>query len=508
MNCLHLNHAFLGTPIASTKFKKGKYGMLMDSGINSDYHCPLIPITDNKTDHSCLKEVALNFYLEDGRHHRMVVEEGLRASDLCSLLILKFNLVRSYTWTIVEQFRDLEIERALEDHEEVLQMYIDSWNLCSCDRRFIVRQDFHKYQFFQNPERFYPLELVDLESQLDCPANSTVVTKIIVIQNMLHLGNSMPVVQSFLWFKDSTLNSWRKYFFRIEENILRFSIIPEKKDPKQMHSLLDLRNCDIFMPTGGKSKGSPTNFSFCIKSRSLERSTTDLKWFCCVNEKGRKCWIVALRLAKFGTKLRENYSETKSRRNSVDNSPLYLNIGEHRAITFDSLSCKKLQVAMDFTGQSSHVVQNSIELKAVAAVETMNRKQEASIVEAVQPSVQPTLEFGVSKLQPWFYSGMTREEATQLLTKYRTVNGVFLVRESNQNPGRFVLSYVFNKKTHHTEIYPIEEKNQLCYTLDGGKTKFYDLLQLVEFYQLNLGCLPTKLKHFFVHKPKRTQYPV
>ncbi|XP_076326902.1 growth factor receptor-bound protein 14-like isoform X7 [Tachypleus tridentatus] len=447
--------------LRSTKFKKGKYGMLMDSGINSDYHCPLIPITDNKTDHSCLKEVALNFYLEDGRHHRMVVEEGLRASDLCSLLILKFNLVRSYTWTIVEQFRDLEIERALEDHEEVLQMYIDSWNLCSCDRRFIVRQDFHKYQFFQNPERFYPLELVDLESQLDCPANSTVVTKIIVIQ-----------------------------------------------DPKQMHSLLDLRNCDIFMPTGGKSKGSPTNFSFCIKSRSLERSTTDLKWFCCVNEKGRKCWIVALRLAKFGTKLRENYSETKSRRNSVDNSPLYLNIGEHRAITFDSLSCKKLQVAMDFTGQSSHVVQNSIELKAVAAVETMNRKQEASIVEAVQPSVQPTLEFGVSKLQPWFYSGMTREEATQLLTKYRTVNGVFLVRESNQNPGRFVLSYVFNKKTHHTEIYPIEEKNQLCYTLDGGKTKFYDLLQLVEFYQLNLGCLPTKLKHFFVHKPKRTQYPV
>ncbi|XP_022245889.1 growth factor receptor-bound protein 14-like isoform X2 [Limulus polyphemus] len=479
----------------------------MDSGIDSEYRCPLIPVTDNKTDHSCLKEVALNFYLEDGRHHHMVVEEGLRASDLCSLLTLKFNLVRSNTWTIVEQFRDLEIERALEDHEEVFQMYTASWNLSSCDRRFIVRQDFHKYQFFQNPESFYPLELVDLESQLDCPAKSTVVTKIIVIQNMLHLGNSMPVVQSFLWFKDSTLNSWRKYFFRIEDNILSFSLIPGRKDPKQMRSLLDLRNCDIFMPIEGKSNGSTTNFSFCLKPRSLERSITDLKWFCCGTEKGRKCWIVALRLAKFGKRLRENYSETKSRRYSVDNSPLYLNIGEHHGITFDSLSCKQIQVAMDFRRKSGHVVQNSVELKAVAAVETKNRKQEASIVQAVQPPIQPTLEFGVPNLQPWFYSGMTREVATQLLTKYRTVDGVFLVRESHQNPGRFVLSYVFNQKMHHTEIYPMEEKNQLCYTLDGGKTKFYDLLQLVEFYQLNLGCLPTKLKHFFVHKPKRKQSP-
>ncbi len=32
----------------------------------------------------------------------------------------------------------------------------------------------------------------------------------------------------------------------------------------------------------------------------------------------------------------------------------------------------------------------------------------------------------------------------------------------------------------------------VVYSVDDGRTKFYDLLQLVEFYQLNAGTLPTR----------------
>ncbi|KAI4500774.1 hypothetical protein M0802_003985 [Mischocyttarus mexicanus] len=41
-----------------------------------------------------------------------------------------------------------------------------------------------------------------------------------------------------------------------------------------------------------------------------------------------------------------------------------------------------------------------------------------------------------------------------------------------------------------------ERRNCWLYTLDKGATKFYDLLQLVEFYQLNSGSLPTRLTHY------------
>ncbi|MEQ2215252.1 hypothetical protein XENOCAPTIV_029669, partial [Xenoophorus captivus] len=45
-------------------------------------------------------------------------------------------------------------------------------------------------------------------------------------------------------------------------------------------------------------------------------------------------------------------------------------------------------------------------------------------------------------------------------------------------------------------LYPIvEEDGQVFFSLDDGATKFTDLIHLVEFYQLNRGVLPCKLKH-------------
>lgn len=40
-----------------------------------------------------------------------------------------------------------------------------------------------------------------------------------------------------------------------------------------------------------------------------------------------------------------------------------------------------------------------------------------------------------------------------------------------------------------------EDDGQIFFTLDDGNTRFSDLIQLVDFYQLNKGVLPCKLKH-------------
>lgn len=77
---------------------------------------------------------------------------------------------------------------------------------------------------------------------------------------------------------------------------------------------------------------------------------------------------------------------------------------------------------------------------------------------------------------------------------------VFLVRESRSNPGAFVLTYKCGTKVLHAQITPILDpvREAHVFSLDSGVTKFYDLLQLVEFYQLNAGCLPTRLTHYVV----------
>lgn len=83
------------------------------------------------------------------------------------------------------------------------------------------------------------------------------------------------------------------------------------------------------------------------------------------------------------------------------------------------------------------------------------------------------------------------------------------MRDSRSNPGAFVLTYKCGGKVLHTQITPYLDpvRETHVYSLDQGFTKFYDLLQLVEFYQLNAGVLPTRLTHYVVQSPQGLNVP-
>lgn len=97
---------------------------------------------------------------------------------------------------------------------------------------------------------------------------------------------------------------------------------------------------------------------------------------------------------------------------------------------------------------------------------------------------------------PWLFPNMSREEACDRLGKYACLDGVFLVRTSHRNSGQYVLNVVHGNKVLHILIQQLEFDQSVCYSLDNGKTKFYDIQQLIEFHQLNNGGLPTKLRYF------------
>lgn len=108
------------------------------------------------------------------------------------------------------------------------------------------------------------------------------------------------------------------------------------------------------------------------------------------------------------------------------------------------------------------------------------------------------LDDGFHVLQPWFHRGLKRDIAAAIVRDHGSVDGVFLVRESKSNLGAYVLTYKYSEKVFHAQIQPVFDERCNCwlYTLDKGITRFYDLLQLIEFYQLNAGCLPTRLTHY------------
>ena len=76
-----------------------------------------------------------------------------------------------------------------------------------------------------------------------------------------------------------------------------------------------------------------------------------------------------------------------------------------------------------------------------------------------------------------------------------------MARESSVQGG-FVISYYFGSRVYHVPVMPQTNPttSAVTYSLDEGKTKFFDLLQCVEFYQLNKGSLNCKLTHYVVSR--------
>lgn len=251
--------------------------------------------------------------------------------------------------------------------------------------------------------------------------------------------------------------------------------------------MADLDDLNVYAVVNGrKLYGAPAEFSFCIKPSRKPVRSQDLKILCAENEQTRTCWTSAFRLFKHGKQLQCNYQLSKSAPRSPEGSRL----ADGKSKSEASL------VAMDFSGKAGgRVIQNPTEAQSAEREEGQAwRRREAlrcslpNLNSAARPS-------SIHKSQPWFHGGVSRKEAQRLIEKQGLVDGMFLIRESQQHAQCFVLSLCFKLKTKHYLVIPCEEGGRKYFTMDDGLTLFIDLLQLVEFHQINKGILPVCLKH-------------
>ncbi|KAK2525991.1 Grb14 [Columba guinea] len=236
-----------------------------------------------------------------------------------------------------------------------------------------------------------------------------------------------------------------KLYFR--KNYAKYEFFKNPLEPRHLQFFCEFSNSDMYMSlTGKKISGAPTNYGFCFKPNK-SGGTRDLKQLCADDEQTRTCWMTAIRLLKYGMQLYQNYMQPYQGRSGC--SPLNL--------TPMRRGCLRL---------NSH--------GSPVAMSNM----------------------AIHRSQSWFHHKISREEAQRLILQHGLVDGVFLVRDSQSNPKTFVLSLSHGLKIKHFQIVPLEDDGKLFYTLDDGHTRFTDLIQLVEFYQLNKGVLPCKLKHY------------
>lgn len=488
-------------------------------------------------------EEELVFHNEDNTYQTVVVVHKLRASDLCQILAMKNRVRKDCHWSIVEHWVDISLERVVEDHEDILQVYkhMESYPK-PIVKKFIFRKDFRKYEVFTDPQKFFPSEMVDLSGFPGTTAEDT--TSPESLQAMVEESEGCPTMCGQVWVRNANTLLWAKAYLLLKERKLYLSykvqvianflrhwndsgIEPmmydndaqlrfreEQSDWNQLKLFARVADSSVYTTLNAKKElRAPTEFGICIRTTDTESEpsfigdvTFDLRCIACETERSRSCWIAAMRLAKYGKQLRENYRAFKSKHSlNENNSPVFSGYGssEYSKHSVPSESIRS-RVAMDFTGSVGRIVEDPAEAQAIAESEAkiLYRKLRPN-ANLIPDRIDTTV--GIHTIQPWFHSKLTRDQATMLINKHGCVDGVFLVRESRSNPGIYVLTFKCSGKVIHSQIQPIMDsvRDTLCYSLDSGVTKFYDLLQLIEFYQLNAGCLPTRLTHYLVYNGPR-----
>ncbi|KAE8581042.1 hypothetical protein XENTR_v10024648 [Xenopus tropicalis] len=428
-----------------------------------------------------LQKRVIKVYGEDGTSRAIEVPNDMTARDVCQLLIMKNRYIDDHNWTMFEHLSHLNLERIIEDHESMIDIQ-SNWDMEE-DCRFCFRKYFAKYQFFKKPETFFPDSVVSCSNEVHDATVSKDMLKVFLSTS------AFPEVHSYLYMTEKGKKSWRKAFFILRRSGLYFSTKGTSKDPRHLQFFTDFHQSEAYMLLSGrKLYGAPTDYGFCLKPNKTGGSK-ELKLFCADNEESKICWVTAIRLFKHGMQIYQNYLRPQEQGDSSS-----LCFSPTRSISENSL------VAMDFSGQKSRVIENPTEALSIALQEGLlwRRKSSGRINchWTSTSSQNSSKNIAVHISQPWFHHQLSRDEAQKLILQQGLVDGVFILRDSQSTHKAFVLSMCHGQKVKHFQIVPVEEDGDHFFTLDNAQTKFTDLIQLVEFYKLNRGTLPCKLKHY------------
>uniref|UniRef100_A0A8C5EDC2 Growth factor receptor-bound protein 10-like n=1 Tax=Gouania willdenowi TaxID=441366 RepID=A0A8C5EDC2_GOUWI len=408
----------------------------------------------------------VKIFSEDGMGKVVEIPADMTAKDLCQFLVYKSHCVDDNTWALVEHHPLLGLERCLEDHELVVHVQASM----NSESRFLFRKNYAKYEFFRNPLTFFPEHMVAW-----CQETNHTIPQSQLLQNFL-ATSSCPEIQGHLYMKEVGRKSWKKVYMFLRRSGLYCSTKGTSKEPRHLQLLADLEDSNIFtVITGKKHHGAPTDFGFCIKPNKGRGEMKELRMLCAEDEQSRTCWMTAFRLFKYGIILYQNYKIPQQQKTLLS----------HFSTPVRSVSENSL-VAMDFSGNIGRVIENPLEAQSAAMEEgyAWRFTKPSNVFSAV-----------IHMTQLWFHGRITREESHRIIHQQGQVDGLFLLRVSQSNPKAFVLTLCHHQKIKHFQILPCEDDGQVFFSLDDGTTKFTDLIQLVEFYQLNRGVLPCKLKH-------------
>ncbi|CAG9530846.1 unnamed protein product [Cercopithifilaria johnstoni] len=266
-----------------------------------------------------IKKIYVKFFIDDGSSTiSLLIDERWTVAECIRRIAMKLSVPLSEHHAIVEEYPDLYIKRIYEDHEYLVEN-IMMWTLNSQNKLYFTRR-LDKYSFLDRPEEFLVTQK-NIDTLMHGPPSPN--TKRHVIREFFDGDNVQPPEkEGWLFLKSDGKKSWKKYFFVLRLSGLYYCPKGKSRNSKDLQCLMNMQTNQVYTAIDWKKKyKAPSNYGFAIKHPKIQvKASKYIKYVCTEDALTFHKWMVALRIAKNGQNLYENYIEMKKQQQQTESN--------------------------------------------------------------------------------------------------------------------------------------------------------------------------------------------
>ncbi|XP_059469181.1 amyloid beta A4 precursor protein-binding family B member 1-interacting protein isoform X2 [Neocloeon triangulifer] len=241
-----------------------------------------------------VKKLFVKAFSADESTKSLLVDEKMTCGHVTRLLADKNHVTMGPKWAIVEHLPELHMERIYEDHE----LLVDNLMLWARDSKnkllFLNRPD--KYSFFTRPE---PLLVPNNPEPLDEKSRDDLLDE-------FFNGSCVAPMEGPLYLKEK--RGWRKLHF-----VLRASGLYFVKGRRDLVCLAPLDSNEAYRGLGWRKRlKAPTDYCFALKHPRLQKGLKYVHLLCAESQESLDRWMMAIRLAKHGRVLMDNFAASQA----------------------------------------------------------------------------------------------------------------------------------------------------------------------------------------------------